>query len=215
MKIIGLGHYSRTGKDSFANFLLEALARTPIVAGKMAFAWKLKQICHELYAWAGLREPEFYDTKEGEPYRDVVLEAIGKTPVAIWVDAGTRAFREQVYDRTWIDYLLKNNHGLDVLVIPDVRFPNEVEAVRALGGTLIKVVRPGYGPRKTVADRALLGFTDWDYVIGSSGQMSELQSWANLFAQHLQDPSIPVIQARGDKKAAMTVEVIEPWAQAA
>lgn len=212
MKIIGLGHYSRTGKDSFANYLLEELASTQLRAGKKSFAWKLKQICFELYAWAGMREPEFYETPEGAPYRDIVLEAIGKTPVQIWVDAGTPAMREQVYDRTWIDYLLQTDHGVDVLVIPDVRFPNEVEAIRALGGTLIKVVRPGYGPRKTVADRALLGYTGWDYVIGSSGEMSELKHWSELFASAITNPEqFEVTQGADHKANALAVEVVEPW----
>lgn len=210
MKIIGLGHYSRTGKTSFANYLLEALPTG--MAIQLPFAWKLKQICYDLYAWAGMREPDFYETPEGAPLRDIVLEPLGKTPVQIWVDLGTPAIREQVYDRTWIDYLLKTKHDAEVLVIPDVRFPNEVEAIRELGGTLIKVVRPGYGPRKTVADRALLGFTGWDYVIGSSGDMEELEYYAGLFAQSIENPERFSVSQGADAKAnALSVEVIEPW----
>lgn len=213
MKVIGLGHYSRTGKDSFANYLLAALACPKIKAAKKSFAWKLKQVCYELYAWAGMREPEFYETPEGATYRDIVLQAMGKTPVQIWVDFGTPAVREQVYDRTWIDYLLKTDHGVEVLVVPDVRFPNEVEAIRELGGTLIKVVRPGYGPRKTVADRALLGFTGWDYVIGSSGEMSELNYWARGFSAWIENPRLfqKPMQSEEEKAKALSVEVIEPW----
>ena len=124
---IGLGHYKRTGKDTFANFLVEACReRDPNSAiGKRSFAYKLKQVCHDLYGWAGLREPEFYETREGEQYREVVLPEIGKSPRQIWIDMGTKAVRQHVYEPTWLDYLLKGQHNLDVLVIPDVRFPNE------------------------------------------------------------------------------------------
>lgn len=212
MKTIGLGHYSRTGKDSFANALIEALAeRDPKCrCRKIPFAWKLKQIAFDLYAWAGMREPGFYDIREGERHRDIVLPAIGKTPVQIWVDLGTPAIRQRVYDRTWIDYLLKSDLGLDVLVIPDVRFPNEVEAIRQAGGTLIKVVRPGFGPRKTVADRALVDFDGWDFVIGSSGQLRELRHWAARFANALTGGAIPA-QSADERRAAIRVEVVEPW----
>src|ERR1035437_2708896 len=100
MRIIGLGHYSRTGKDSFANYFL---LHTP-GAIKIPFAWKLKSITHDLYSWAGLREPEYYETPEGALARDIVLPDLGLTPVQVWVKFGTPAVREQVYDKTWIDY---------------------------------------------------------------------------------------------------------------
>lgn len=211
MKIIGLGHYSRTGKDTFANALVTDIygrSKGNSRVRKIPFAWKLKDICHQLYAWDGLREAEFYDTPEGEKYRDIKLPTIGKTPVEIWVAMGTPAVREQVYSNTWIDYLLKSALGLDVLVIPDVRFPNEVQAIREMGGTLIKVVRPGYGPRNTVADRALIGWNGWDYVIGSSGRMSELSDWASAFGLSLESNLGMPPQTAEQRRTAMAVEVI-------
>ena len=212
MKIIGFGHYSRTGKDSLANALiLELAARNPrLRVRKTSFAWKLKEICHDLYGWAGMREPEFYDTKEGEPFRDIVLPGIGKTPVQVWVDFGTPAVREQVYDKTWIDYVLKGTTDVDVLIIPDVRFPNEVSAMRELSAILAKVVRPGYGPRKTVADRALVGYTDWDWVVGAAGTMDSLYDWANRLS-HLLTGCAVQFQSAATKAEACKVEVIEPW----
>lgn len=204
MRIIGLGHYSRTGKDSFANFFIN---RTP-GSVKKSFAWKLKQTTHELYAWAGLREPEFYETLEGAPLRTVVLPDLGLTPIDIWVKFGTPAVREQVYDKTWIDYVLKSNHNCDILVIPDVRFMNEVEAVREMGGTLIKVVRPGYGPRDTVADRALVGFHGWDYVIGSVGTMESLDEWARIFSNAFWGLTDMPFQSEQSKRDCEAVEVL-------
>lgn len=181
-----------------------------VKVGKKPFAWKLKQVCFELYAWDGMREPEFYETPAGEPFRDIKLPTVGKTPVEIWIDMGTPAVREKVYINTWIDYLLKSDHGLDVLVIPDVRFQNEVDAIRQLGGTLVKVVRPGYGPRKSVADRALLGFDGWDYVIGASGEMKELAMWGSKFACMFNGGVLP-LQTHHQRTEAMKVESIEPW----
>ena len=185
MKILGLGHYSRTGKDSLANMVIQWNndSAEPLVIKKISLAWKLKQICYELYGWAGLREPEYYDTKEGEGDRDVIIRALGKTPVEIWVAFGTPAVREQVYDRTWIDYILQTDHDCDLLIVPDVRFPNEVEAFGREGAYLVKTVRHGYGPRKTVADQALVGWKGWDMIAGPTmdtlrGQAQTLHWWA-------------------------------------
>jgi len=208
MQVIGLGHYSRTGKDTFANALVAQVIAREGTAKKIPFAKKLKQVCHELYGWAGLQDMEFYDDKANEHLRDVVIEALGMTPVEIWVAMGTPAVRQNVYQNTWIDYVLKTDHQCEVLVIPDVRFPNEVEAIRAAGGKLIKIVRPGYGPRNTVADKALLGFTDWDLVLGESGDIEHLR----YDARHMADAALGLKswyrQSERQKQEALAVEVL-------
>jgi len=207
MKIIGLGHYSRTGKDTFANAAVAWFAaNSKLRAKKIPFAWKLKQICHDLYAWDGMREPEFYDTLDGEKFRDIPLPTIGKTPVEIWVAMGTPAVRQNVYERTWIDFLLKSDHQCDILVVPDVRFPNEVSAIRELGGTVQKIVRPGYGPRNTVADKALLGYRDWDYIWGAHGDIDKLRVEAYCIAAAVSGLHDWPVQTIEQKAYALSVE---------
>ena len=204
MILIGLGHYSRTGKDTFADAFVQAYGPR---AKKMSFAWKLKLICYDLYAWAGMKPPRWYDTPEGAKDRDIVLPAIGKTPVQIWVDMGTKGVRDQVYDRTWIDYLRYSDHDCDVMLVPDVRFPNEVE----VPDITIKVVRPGYGPRKTLPDRLLLPYRDWDYVIGASGNIEDIRVIAKVMSQRLKSGAKLPVQTEQEKFAALGVEKIEPW----
>ncbi len=183
--IVGLGHYSRTGKDTFANYLIEECEKLGIKAIKQSFAWELKLVSHELYAWAGLREPEFYETEEGAALRNIKLPELNMSPVEVWVALGTKAIRENVYDRTWLDYLLKKVVHADVLIIPDVRFPNEAEAVKERGGWLIKIVRPGVEPRQTVADLALCDYRGWDDVIGDE-DIRTLRNEAKRYAAKLE-----------------------------
>jgi hypothetical protein len=59
MKILGLGHYSRTGKDTLANKIIELNSglTKPIKIKKISLAWKLKQICYELYGWEVCSRP--------------------------------------------------------------------------------------------------------------------------------------------------------------
>jgi hypothetical protein len=155
-----------------------------------------------------MREPEYYETPEGALARDVPL-AFGKTPVEVWVDFGTKAVRNNVYERTWLDYLLKSDLGVDILVIPDVRFPNEAEAVKEAGGLLLKVVRPGFGPRNTVADRALLGYDGWNYVIGAEGTMKGMEEWALKFLPYFITGGLLPNQTPIERQQALTVEALE------
>lgn len=216
---IGLGHYKRTGKDSFANFLMQEIAgiNPRLLVVKKSFAWKLKQVCHELYGWAGLREPEFYESKEGEALREVVLPAIEKSPRQIWVDFGTDAVRDHVYTGTWRDFVFKADHSVDghapdVMIVPDVRFPDETMEFEVRNGILVKVVRPGYGPGKNRPDRELLGFRGWTSVIGEIGTMQSLQHearrWANWIAG---DASSMPSRTEEEIRHALSVETIESW----
>lgn len=209
---IGLGHYSRTGKDTFANYLTAALAeRAPhLRVRKRSLAWKLKEITYDLYSWAGMMPPEHYETRDGEKDRDVLLPALGMTPVDVWVAFGTKAVRHHVYDRTWLDYLLRGDHQTDVLIVPDVRFPNEADAIKEAGGINIKIVRPGYGPRKTIADRALLGYTGWDYVLGSRGSMEALNVATQPFAAWAAGHSKLPAQTPEQRAQELAVECVEP-----
>ena len=103
MIVIGFGHYSRTGKDSTANYMVECLGEyaASVRVIKRSLAWELKQQTFELYAWAGMMPPEHYETKEGEKDRDVRLPLLNNmTPVEVWVAFGTKAVRNNVYDRT-------------------------------------------------------------------------------------------------------------------
>ncbi len=210
MKIIAIGHYRRVGKDTFANALIERTReRIPSLrVGKLSWAWKLKQMCHELYAWAGLREPEFYESEPGASLREVPLPGINKSPRQIWIDFGTAAVREQVYEDSWLDYVLKNEHPYDVLIIPDTRFLNEAGALSAQSSELIKIVRPGFGPGPNRPDRELLGYKGWTNVFGETGQISDLYKWADRYATWLAGGPYP---KRSRQEIENALEIVRPW----
>lgn len=49
-----------------------------------------------------------------------------------------------------------------VIIVPDIRFPEEAQMVKDVGGCLIKVERPGIPKYDDEADSALGGYTGWD-----------------------------------------------------
>ena len=56
---------------------------------------------------------------------------------------GTEAHREIFGTDFWVDHALplNLNHRDRLLVVTDMRFPNEIDRVKALGGVCVKVVR--------------------------------------------------------------------------
>lgn len=181
---ICLGHYKRVGKDSFANYLIELVRKydPSIKIGKRSIAYKLKLISHDLYGWAGLQSPNYYETTAGTKMREVIIPKLGKSPRQIWIDLGTKAVRDQVYINTWLDWFIHNPSDNDIDIITDLRFPNErVEFASLPGIHFIKIVRPGYGPTNG-PDRQLVGWNGWDNIIGTSGSMKELEHFAAKYA---------------------------------
>ena len=183
MKIVAFGHKSRQGKDSAAKRLFAELKclSPKLVVKRASFAGKLKAICFDLYAWAGLKPGPYYEDAEHEPERYEILPAIGKSPVQIWIEVGNKL--REVYSNTWIDATL-SAQSCDVLIISDLRFPNEAAAVQSLGGLCIKVIRPGHPGLDSSSDNALNEFENWDYRFVAN-DLIELYSFVDPLAEEL------------------------------
>lgn len=140
MKIVAFGYKSRSGKDTAAKMLVQK-AR---LCGRfnnvqhVPFARKLKQIAKDLFGIYGLQDGAFYEKKENEHLRDVRLSGIDRTPVQLWIALGN-GLRELTHEFLWIDHVLSTK--CDLLVISDMRYPNEFKMVRERGGLTIKMLR--------------------------------------------------------------------------
>lgn len=210
---ICLGHYKRVGKDSFADYLIEFVKEydPSIKIGKRSIAYKLKLISCDLYGWAGMQHPDYYETTAGSQMREVILPKLGKSPRQIWIDLGTKAIRDQVYKNTWLDYFINNPSENSLDIITDLRFPNEATAFADLPGIhFIKVVRPGYGPTNG-PDRQLVGWGGWDNIIGTSGLMSELELFAAKYAHAIVKGLTfdHILISDAEMEIAKSVEVID------
>lgn len=79
-------------------------------------------------------------------------------------------------DQVWINALFAAISPFDRVVVPDVRFRNEAEAIRSAGGKLIRIMRPGHTGDLHVSERDLDGFEDWDAIVDNNGTLIELES---------------------------------------
>ena len=73
------------------------------------------------------------------------------------------------------------------LVVPDVRFRNEIEFVRALGGRYVRVDRPGVelAALDTHASESELDGVEPDYVIHNDGTLEDLERRVEAMARDL------------------------------
>lgn len=171
MKIIAFGHQKRVGKDTASGFVSTHLRveRGVRKVKKAGFADKLKDVCHQIYGWAGLMSKDYYE--EFPHLKEVVLPAIGKSPREIWIAYGNEV-KDAVYHDTWLDFLLKSTQA-DWLIVSDMRFPNEADRIRALGGLVVKITRPSVVHTSDAADDPLLNYQDWSRIIVNDGTLAD------------------------------------------
>lgn len=72
----------------------------------------------------------------------------------------------------------------DRFTIPDVRFPNEVEAIKQRGGFVVRIIRrdhwTGDAPTETALDR----WDEWDYI-ASAGSVEEVEQQAETICKDI------------------------------
>ncbi len=168
--IIAFGHRSRVGKDTACELLKTHFKTKNVSVIKTSFAYKLKQACHLMYAWAGVQSPEYYD--QHPAMREIVLEALGTTVVELWIKFGN--MMRDLHQDTWVNAAFHELNNSKVLLISDMRFPNEFVSVKSRGGLCVKIVNPRAPVRDSTSDAALDSETNWDYVIVNDGNLRTL-----------------------------------------
>ena len=135
--IIGVAGYARTGKDTFGSLLVKELSQIGLRATKLSLAYELKKdldtFLLDKFGISAFTE----DTKEKELIRPFL------------VTYGTH-LRRKLDPDCWIKKIEPNVLSAMVQgvtpVITDVRFGNEADWVRSLGGVMIHIEREGFGP---------------------------------------------------------------------
>tara|TARA_B100001094_G_scaffold169510_1_gene163944 strand:+ start:3846 stop:4571 length:726 start_codon:yes stop_codon:yes gene_type:complete len=106
---------------------------------------------------------------------------------------GTEVMRK-IKDTVWVDYTIKKiqQEQSSVAIIPDVRFPNEVDAIKKAGGVVIRLDRNIYDDQhvcETALDKDKYDWDNFDYIINNNdSSLSDLckslgklkHFWSNL-----------------------------------
>lgn len=123
------------------------------------------------------------DSLRDRAAKEKPIEWIGKSPRELLQTLGTEWGRNMVRDDIWIQLamrqaqeILQNHRGV---ILTDVRFQNEAEAIRAAGGTIWRVVRSveclAAGAAKHSSEAGLPAELI-DYVIENSGTKADLEA---------------------------------------
>jgi len=140
--IIGIAGFQGSGKDTIADYLQNIYGFK-----RDSFAATLKDAVAAVFGWD--RELLEGRTTESRAWRETVdpwwsnrLNMPNLTPRLVLQKWGTEVARKSWHNDTWIASLEnKLNRAHNDIVITDVRFPNEIKAVRNAGGIVIRVVR--------------------------------------------------------------------------
>ena len=131
-KLIGFVGYPRTGKDAVANYLVEHHGFK-----RVAFGDAVKRLllaidpCYNnnLGVLERRKANETYETREK-------LQKLGQV---------LRNFNEDFWVQTVRDNIMESDPDTPI-VVTDIRYPNEYHMVKDMGGEVVAIERPGYGP---------------------------------------------------------------------
>lgn len=140
--IIGICGLIGSGKGTVADILVDQGFT------KVSFADKLKDGVSTIFGWD--RAMLEGDTDESRQWREQPDDfwcnetQMEVTPRLVLQLFGTDCMRDGFYDGVWVSLLKKtilDNPGN--YVVPDVRFENEIEMIRSIGGEVWEVKRNG------------------------------------------------------------------------
>lgn len=172
--VIGLSGYARAGKDTAAAALVERHGFT-----RTAFADALRDMLYALNPSIPIATDKEIDVPYHAPLQDLVdsfgWEGAKSEPHVrkLLQRLGTEAGRAVLGQDIWVDTLFRSPPAR--LVIPDVRFPNEAEAIKAHGGVVIRVDRPGCQPVNGHPSETALDDFNFDSVVHNSADIGHLE----------------------------------------
>jgi hypothetical protein len=191
MIVIGVGGRKQHGKDTLANFAIHRLSEMGFKVIKRHFADPLKLECATMLAYElDPGNPNYHDRAKDffREMNDVTKKEKYRLLLQFW---GTEFKRGMVCDSYWIDKMrtqLESDaaDGVDVVFVPDMRFPNEADLVKALGGYNVRILRPGIDDGDGHAsEHALDNYEDWDAVVENESDLEELDRKVSVFLGYL------------------------------
>ena len=179
--IIGLAGYARSGKDEVAKVLVEKYAFE-----RISFADPIRDFVQKVnpILTTGARISEMIGefgwniTKANTEARRL-LQEVGVTA------------RDMFGPNFWIDIALSRMHIQSTnYVISDVRFKNEVAAIKQLNGQVWRVIRQGVGPVNNHISETQIDSAYFDAYIANDGTLQELEDYVSYLVSRDADKII-------------------------
>lgn len=174
--LIGLSGYAGSGKDEAAKVLVAGGWRRDAFADRLrTFLYALNPLIPGHVGAGNLRLANVVDAYGWDAAKRTFPEVR-----QLLQRCGTEAGRAVLGSEVWVDALMREfDPANEALVVTDVRFPNEADAIRKAGGVLVRIERPGVGPNTAPdgsvhqSDVALDGY-DFDVTVQNDGDVIDL-----------------------------------------
>lgn len=167
--IIGLTGLKRSGKDTFAQALVDQGFEL------VRFADPLKEMLRTMYRCAGLNDETIERKIEGDLKEEPCSILLGKTPRHAMQTLGTE-WRDLIDRDLWTSIWLGKAAVGNPMVVPDVRFHHEAMVIRRMGGTIVRIWRPGQSMADFHVSETEMMSIKPDHVIENDGTIEELQA---------------------------------------
>lgn len=196
--IIGIGNRARAGKDQFAEYLRLAIREQVVCCVSVNhFADPLKEAMRKTF---GLQWCNLYGTEEQR--QSDVPKWVGKV-----LQVKTHREAMQVYGCTmrdnfpgiWREATLRDPGlaGMDVVILADMRFPDEFKAIKERGGYNIQISRPDATVNGHSSEKHLDN-ADYDLHITNDGTLEHLKHTAEMVASWIvKDHLLPIRNTMG------------------
>lgn len=170
-RLIGIHGFAQSGKDTVAAILKDHGYRREAFADPIREA--LEALNPILVADRRGRVTGLRAAVKAEGWDVVKSTYEGRRLLQVM---GTEVGRQILGDNVWIDLMRRKIGPQGKFIITDVRFINETKFIRELGGTLIKVRRPGYAPVNGHVSDSGLGDDLFDQIIINDGTIDDLRA---------------------------------------
>lgn len=148
--LIGLSGRAGSGKDQSYEYVREWAESKGLPVRRDGFADRLKLSAALALGYQGSLEEcvAICNEIKQEGWRIEVVEPSGDVHFISGREYlqfyGTEAHREVFAPDFWVSVVMDRYEPGEVLVVTDVRFPNEAEAIRSAGGQVWQLVRPDF-----------------------------------------------------------------------
>lgn len=170
VEVVGISGWARTGKDTVAARLVEKYGYT-----RMSFADPMREALCRLDPLITVGEMQgvgLASAVEGLGWE--ALKSLSPDVRGLMQRMGTEVGRDMFGQNFWVDTAIDSIEDGSKVVFADVRFPNEAEAIKNLGGEVWRVLRPGVGPANDHISETALDDHSFDMYILNNTTLEDL-----------------------------------------